>query len=199
MPTVPTRQRWLAPVLVVVAALTVSGGLLAQEYYDTNSSKDTNPRGSTTTSPQQSSASRQPRGSSTVELTDAASSHPQSADIRALLQDYFDAINERDYDLWASTVTADWVRQKPERQWRSGYNSTHEDDAVIYRVDPVRPQRLRVLVAFTSTQDPEDAPADMPSDCIRWHLALPAVLVNDEWALAKPPETTPERSRCSSQ
>src|SRR5699024_231192 len=192
----PTRQRWLLPVLVVVTALTVSGGLLAREYYDVKQSHAGSHESTTTTVNRDSSAAREPHGSSTVELTAAASSHPQSEKIHTLLQDYFDAINQRDYALWSSTVTTDWVRKKPEHQWRSGYNSTHEGNAVVYRIDPVSPQRLRILVAFTSTQDPGDAPDELPADCIRWHLALPAVEVTGEWALAKPPQPTPERSRC---
>lgn len=197
MPTIPTRQRWLPPVLVVVVALAVSGGLLAQEYYDTSSSEEGATETSTTVTSSQPSASRQQPGSSQVELATAVASHPEGDAIHALLQNYFNAINQRDYGLWASTVTADWARGKSERQWRSGYNSTHEGDVLVYRIDPVPQGQLRVLVAFTSTQDPEDAPADLPADCIRWHLALSVVKVNDDWELAKPPETTPERSRCS--
>lgn len=193
----PTRQRWLPPVLIVVVALAVSGGLLAQEYYDTGSNEDGATRNSTTVTSSQPSTSRARPGSSQVELSNAVASHPHGDEIHELLQDYFNAINQRDYGLWTSTVAADWARDKSERQWRSGYNSTHEGDAVVYRIDPVLEKQLRVLVAFTSTQDPEDAPADLPADCIRWHLALSVIKVNGDWKLAKPPDTTPERSRCS--
>lgn len=193
----PTRQRWLAPILVVVVALTVSGGLLAQEFYRTGRGDGTASGASTAVSAPSSLPPRRQPGPATVELTPDAAAHPRGNEIRALLQDYFHAINRHDYQLWTTTVTGQWVRSKPEGAWREGYRSTRNGNILVYRIDATAGQRLRVLVAFTSTQNPADAPPSLPVGCIRWHLALPAVLVAGEWKLAKPTDTTPQRSRCT--
>lgn len=197
MPTVPTRQRWLTPVLVVVAALTVSGGLLAQEFYDGDSGTGHAAGGVHRAPTSSTPAAQHTDGSAMVDVTTAVAENPAGDEIRALLRDYFDAINSSDYQQWASTVTSDWVRTKSASQWLAGYRSTHVNDVRAYRIEPIAGQRLRVLVGFTSTQDPEDAPVDLPVDCIRWHQALPVVRVNGEWQLTEPANTVPERSECS--
>lgn len=201
MRTVPTRQRWLLPVLGLVVALTAGGGLLTQELYSTDSSarpdSDTGTSPGAISTPSSVPPRRQP-GSPEVKLTPGAAAHPHGDEIRALLQAYFDAINRRDYRLWTTTVTAQWVHMKPEPGWREGYRSTHDGNILVYRIDALGGGTQRVLFAFTSTQDEDDAPRALPLRCIRWHVALPVVNINGGWKLDEAPaRTAPEGSRCT--
>lgn len=190
-----SSQRWLVPVLVVVLALTVSGGLLAREWYQP--AENTGERAAVPSKQGPVPPQQQP-GSPIVRLAQSAARHPQGDEIQALLQDYFDAINQRNYQLWTTTVIAEWVRNKPKQEWLSAYRSTTDGNILLYRVEALAGQRLRVLVGFTSTQKPADAPVTLPASCIRWHLALPAVKVHGQWKLDKVPAgLTPVNARCA--
>lgn len=193
LPTVTTRQRWLVPVLIVVVALTVSGGLLARELYQAPGGAPEHPA----EPPAQGSSPQQQPGSPIVRVAQSAARHPQGDEVRALLQDYFDAINQGNYQLWTTTVIPEWVRNKPEQEWLAAYRSTTDGNILLYRIEALAGQRLRVLVGFTSTQKPDDAPAALPVGCIRWHLALPAVKVRGQWKLDRVPAgLTPVNTRC---
>lgn len=189
-----TRLRWLVPLLVVVAALTVGSGLLARQWYGSAPStgeRETAPSSSRTSVP------RQQPGSPVVRLARSASQHPEGDEVRALLQDYFNAINQRDYKLWTTTVVGKWAHNKPAGEWLRSYSSTKDGNIVLYRLQALGDRRLRAFVAFTSTQDPQDAPVTLPVRCIRWHLALPVVRVGGQWRLDQgPPGLTPVNARC---
>lgn len=192
--TVFARQRWLIPALVVVLSLTVAGGLLARELYRQPSEEPILP----VTQPLSSSLrpSEQP-GPRTVGLTADATAHPQHEQVRAVLQSYFDAINNRDYGQWASSVSAERRQNKTRNEWTGEYRSTKDGSILVYRIETVEPAQLRVLVAFTSTQELSDAPVGVPETCIHWWLILPVVLQDGRWRLdAVAPGTTPERQKC---
>lgn len=169
------HHRWLIAVLIVVVSLMVGGGLTARELYrPPGRSPDTVlALPSSTELP----LADQP-GPDTVELTPDAAAHPQRDVVRALLQDYFTSINSRDYPEWTSTVTEDWVREKPRAKWLAGYRTTKDGSILVYRIDSVSKESLRVFLAFTSTQDPSAAPPELPEQCVRWHLVFPLVAEN---------------------
>ncbi|GAA5170092.1 hypothetical protein [Amycolatopsis dongchuanensis] len=195
VPVPPSSQRWLLPVLVVVVSLMVGGGLLAREVYrlpeSTPDAVIALP--SSTARP----AAEQP-GPGTVELTPDAAAHPQHAVISQLLQTYFDAINSRDYDQWKTTVTRARIQAKPRASWLEDYDSTKDGSILVYRIDAVTATDLRVLVGFTSIQDPTAAPAELPdATCVHWKLGLPVALEQGHWRVdAVAGYTTPEMSRC---
>ncbi|WP_246076323.1 hypothetical protein [Amycolatopsis cihanbeyliensis] len=188
------RPRWLVPVLIVVVSLTVGGGLLARELYKLpDRNEDTEGVLPTTTSlpPEQ-----QP-GPSQVELTPGAAAHPENESVRQVLQTYVDAINQGNYAAWTTTVTRDRVQERTESQWRFQYRSTEDGSVLVHRVETVPDGSLRVLVGLTSTQDPVDAPADLPEPCIRWHLTLPMTVEGGSWKIdSVPAGSTPEYGKC---
>lgn len=195
VPVSPSPHRWLLPVLIVVVSLMVGGGLLARELYRV---PDPEPNAilalpSSTTRP----LAQQP-GPGTVELTPDAAAHPQHEVIRELLQTYFDSINSRDYDQWKTTVTKARIQAKSRQSWLQDYQSTKDGSILVYRIDAVSDQDLRVLVGFTSVQDPADAPDELSeASCVHWKLTLPVTLESGRWKVdTVAGYTTPEVTKC---
>lgn len=159
----------------------VGGGLLAREVYR---QPDPQPRtvlalGSTTVRP----PGQQP-GPGTAELTRDAALHPYHDEVRRLLQTHFDAINGRDYDRWKLTVTRERVLAKNRTTWLKDFATTRDGSILVYRIDVASEHDLRVLVGFTSTQQPQDAPADLPGAfCVQWKLVLPVTREGGDWKL----------------
>ncbi|WP_236788901.1 hypothetical protein [Amycolatopsis sp. GM8] len=195
VPASPSPQRWLLPAVIVVVSLMVGGGLLAREFYRV---PDPQPDAilalpSTTARP----LAQQP-GPGTVELTPDAAAHPQHEVIRQLLQTYFDSINNRDYEQWKTTVTRARILAKSRPAWQQDYLSTKDGSILVYRIDAVSEQDLRVLVGFTSVQDPKAAPQELPgASCVHWKLTLPITLESGHWRVdTVAGYTTPEAARC---
>ncbi|MEV7552572.1 hypothetical protein AB0N89_23420 [Amycolatopsis sp. NPDC089917] len=189
-----SRQRWLIPVLVVVISLTVGVGLLARDLYLRPEAAPTAPIVSD--SPTSVAPGAQP-GSPAVEVTPDVFAHPQYQSVRQVLQGYFDSINDRDYPKWTSVVSRERAKTKTSAEWKKDYQSTRDGSILVYRVEPGAPNTLRVLVAFTSTQDVEDAPVYLPEACIRWRLVLPLRLESGSWRVdTTDGGTNPEHERC---
>jgi hypothetical protein len=192
----PARQRWLIPTLIVLLSLTIGGGLLVRELYrpvsaETPGQSLISSAPVTTTLP----PAQQP-GPRVVGLTTDAAVHPQSAAVRALLQNYFDSINKRDYHLWTVAVSADRRATKTETEWKSDYKSTYDGSILAYRIETVGVGQLRVLVGFTSVQDVKDAPVGMPEPCIRWRLTLPVVMESGSLRVDITTTNAPEHEKC---
>ncbi|WP_236809105.1 hypothetical protein [Amycolatopsis albispora] len=196
-PLAPARGRWLLPALIVVVSLTVGGGLLAREIY--RKPEVTAADSGVIAVPTSTSlAPEQQPGPPTVEMTPDAAAHPHAEGVRALLQNYFDAINARNYELWKTTVTKERAQAKSKVEWEADYNTTRDGSILVYRIEAAGDGRAQALLGFTSTQDPKDGPVDLQEPCIRWHLALPMVLESGVWKLdTVPTGTTPMHERCN--
>jgi len=108
-----------------------------------------------------------PSDDPTVQLSPVAAQHPQSDAVADLLQRYFDAINDRDYQAWQATVTPDQSAAWPESGWQQAYRTTRESNIVVRSIDD---DPLRVSLWFVSEQDEALAPPDLPVDCIVWTM-----------------------------
>ncbi|MCR3719186.1 MULTISPECIES: hypothetical protein [Prauserella salsuginis group] len=197
MPTTSLpHRRWLVPVLVAVVALTVGGGLVAREVYQSPSRTSRPAAPATSAAPNSVEPADQP-GPTRVQLTSDAAAHPDAKVVRGVLQNYFDAINRRDYDLWVTTVVAERAALQSEQEWRENYRSTQDGSIRVYRIEAAPDDGLTALLGFTSLQDAADAPDDLQSDCIRWRLAFPLTKAEGDWRIGTvPPGTVPEQSRC---
>ncbi len=163
-------SRLLLPTVLVVAALTATAGVLARDAYHRPAQATGDRVATQVSSPVQ--RAEQP-GSTTVRLSLDADMHPDGERVRELLQRYFDAINARDYDQWAKTVTADRVNRILRARWESDYETSRDGTILVHRLETVSPTRLRVLMTFVSTQAIAKAPADLQADCIRWRVVYP--------------------------
>ncbi|WP_284746536.1 hypothetical protein [Amycolatopsis sp. RTGN1] len=192
-PAPSSRQRWLVPVVAVVLSVTVGGGLLAREIYR----RPDQPADETTASstPPSSASSGAPAG--VVQMTDDAKAHPQSGAVRELLETYFSAINDKNYQRWLTTVSGDRAAQQPFGTWNLGVQSTTDSDALVYRIERGASTSLRVLVGFTSRQDLEDAPKDLREKCIKWRLVLPVIVEKSALKIdTVGPGPGPEHEKC---
>jgi hypothetical protein len=179
VPAPSSPQRWLLPVLIVIISLMVGGGLLARELYR---QPDAEPAAVLALPTTTARPPEQQPGPSVVELTPDAEAHPQHENVQQLLQTYFDAINSRDYAKWELTVTRARILAKPPSAWLQDYRTTKDGSILIYRIDALTDRELQVLVGFTSTQDPQDAPAELPgTSCVQWRLILPITQEQGRW------------------
>lgn len=197
MPTTSLpHRRWLVPVLVAVVALTVGGGLVAREVYRPGARTPQSAAPATSAAPSSVEPAEQP-GPARVQLTSDAAAHPDARAVRGVLQTYFDAINQRNYDMWVTTVVAERAALQGEQEWLQNYRSTRDGNVRVYRIEAAPDDGLTVLLGFTSVQNAADAPDDLQSDCIRWRLAFPLTKDKDGWRIGTvPPGTVPEQSRC---
>jgi hypothetical protein len=165
-------RAWVLPVLVVlVVGLGAVAGLGVREL-GARATTSAVP----TTAPASTTVAGPPPGPATVELSQDAAAHPLAVQIRSLLQRHFDAINNRDYAAWTSTVVARRSREMPEPKWQADYVSTRDGSIVVQRIEP-SPDGTVVLLSFTSTQDAAQAPASLPgSTCTRWWVSYRVVI-----------------------
>lgn len=103
----------------------------------------------------------------TVDISAKAAEHPRADEIQAVLQQYFDGINQRDYDAWAQSVDAQQSADRPSDQWVNEYSTTQDSNILIVAIGD---NPFRVRVDFTSNQTIEFAPKDLPLTCIDWKL-----------------------------
>ncbi|HKS48856.1 MAG TPA: hypothetical protein VJT49_27855 [Amycolatopsis sp.] len=195
LPAIPTPQpRWLIPVLVVVVSMMVGGGLLARELYRL---PDTRPAVVLALPTSITLAPDQQPGPGIVELTPDAAAHPQHENVRSVLQAYFDAINNQDYEAWKATVTKARFQNQPKATWEQDFATTRDGSILVYRIEVASDKAVRAFVGFTSTQDPSAAPEDLPGPCLRWKLVLPLTLEANRWRVDTVSGlVSPEHSRC---
>ena len=108
-----------------------------------------------------------PSDSSTVKLSGRAQGHPRSAEVRQALQDYFDAINDHDFESWRRAIAADQAAPQTRDRWHADYVSTVDSNIAVMTVAD-GPLRARTM--FTSQQDVALAPPSLPEPCINWDV-----------------------------
>lgn len=195
MSTGSPRQLWLVPVLLITVIATALGALVARSLY-----ADQPPALPTAVEPSASSVppSEQP-GSSEVKGTADATTHPLYNTLQPLLQRYFNAINEKDYEAWTQTVTAQRVTdQRGEGKWQEAYGTTRDGSIVMYRIEVTGDETARVLLQFTSTQTVANAPEELPAECIHWNVVWGFEKERGEWRLAAgSTSATPQHEACT--
>jgi len=184
------RRGWAIPaVAVVVFAAAAGAGALLREAEAAGAG---GPAGGT---PSVIGPAEQP-GSAAVVLLEDVQAHPEAEQVRAVLQEHFDAINTRDYDSWTGTVTTERARATPRGVWREQYQSTRDGAIVVHRLEPRPGGGLVALLSFTSVQDPAQAPPDLPVPCLRWRVSYPLVGEADQLRLALSSPSASLRQPC---
>lgn len=187
------KASWVLPAVLIAMIVTIAGGLVARVVY-----ADPPDTGATGAVPvQQSLAPNEQPGDATVMVTKDAKDHPLYETVKQLLQTYFDAINAKSYSRWQSVVSAQRAKKQPEQDWRTAYRTTHDGSIVILRIESSPTDVARVLLMFTSVQDPRDAPPEMPEPCIHWRLVFPLALEAGAWKLdAGLTSSAPQHDKC---
>lgn len=110
----------------------------------------------------------------TLRLSDSASGHPRAEDVRSVLQQYFAAINNRDYEAWVGAVAAAQSAPQTQEQWSKDYATTVDSNLAVMTISDA-PLRARMM--FTSEQSVDLAPTSLPVTCINWDVTY---LLTDE-------------------
>lgn len=161
----PRRWRWRLVAGALLVA--VAGGLLALDRSGGGSSPAT-PRLGGSASP------ATPVPAATIQFADGLRSSPYADHVSALLRQYFNSINARDYDGWAATLS----RQRkvdPRSLFLAQYATTVDDDIRVFGISERADGSLLAAVSFRSRQDPSAAPADLPRSCLRWQVGYPLI------------------------
>lgn len=115
-----------------------------------------------------------PNEDESVHLSTEASVHPRSTEVGALLQDYFHAINNRDYESWMDAVSTAQSAPQSEEQWQQDYASTVDSNLTVMII---KDEPLRARVMFSSEQSEDLAPTSLPATCINWDMTY---LLNEQ-------------------
>jgi hypothetical protein len=173
------KAPWVLPAVLIAIIVTIAGGLAARVIY----ARPVETGAAAVVPVQQSLAPSEQPGDPTVMATKDARDHPLYETVKQLLQTYFDSINSKDYNRWQTVVSAQRAKKQPERDWRTAYRTTRDGSIVILRIESSPADVARVLLAFTSVQDPRDGPPEMPEPCIHWRLVFPLALESGSWKL----------------
>jgi hypothetical protein len=191
--TGPAEYRWVLPVTLIAVSVTAAAGLLARQVF-------AEPAAADSPAVVQTSSSIPPEaqpGPPTVGGRTDAAAHPLYQTVQRLLQAHFDAINSKDYQGWRAVVTRRRAQNQPEREWQVSYRSTRDGNIVVHRIEAGPPGTARALVSFTSVQNPEDAPLELPEPCIHWRVVLLLTVEGGEWKIdSGPTSATPQHEKC---
>jgi hypothetical protein len=191
---------WFVVGAVAVVVLVVGGASLAVRGVPERA-----PTGAAMTDPAPSTA---PRNSSARPTEDApapdtglvriaagAAEHPSAAAVRQLLDRHFSAINDGDYDRWATTVVPRRAADQPRTSWRQAYRSTIDESIVVNGITTTSGQ-LAVELTFTSRQNPADAPADLRVGRICWSSTWPVTTTSGGLLIGTPAEGATSKRSC---
>lgn len=134
-----------------------------------------------------------PSEDGTVRLGPTAVDHPESAAVLVVLQEYFDAINSGDHGRWARVVSQGQTMAQDRATWERRYSTTLVSTIEVVSIhgDP-----LRARLWFSSRQDPDFAPGDLPAACISWDLTYRIVTQDDRLVVDGIDPTPQNKAAC---
>jgi hypothetical protein len=103
----------------------------------------------------------------TVRVAAEAAGQERAPEVQAVLQQYFDAINNRDYQSWVGAVADAQSAPQTEERWHHDYSSTIDSNLSVL---VIADEPLRARMMFTSQQAVELAPTALAVDCINWDV-----------------------------
>ncbi|MGP4016474.1 hypothetical protein [Saccharopolyspora sp. 5N708] len=159
--------KWGLPLAVVVLLCAAGGGVYLARYVyrdaQAQQQRQPNPLAAPVTSPLG------------IVYTPDAVAHPDHQAVLALLDQHFDSINKADYDRWKDTVVPAKWQELPRDEWLRDYDTTHDSEWTVQRIDPGPDDSLLVMLTFRSNQGIEDAPPQLPATCVIWNVVYPLV------------------------
>jgi len=102
-----------------------------------------------------------------VVMSADAQGHPRADQVHVLLQQYFDSINNRDYEAWMGAVAHEQSAPQTEENWTRDYATTVDSNLTVVTVSD---EPLRARLMFTSEQAVDMAPKSLPVPCINWDV-----------------------------
>jgi len=165
-----TTLTWLIPITLLVAVCAMVGGLIARQVYAVTKSPTASHAPATSESA--SPTATRPADPRSVFFLTFAQNDPLFGRVRDAIQNYFNATNNQDYNLWRKTMTPKVAQQQTQQDWLGGLRSTKDSDMTVYRIEATD-KGADVFGSFTSKQDLSDAPDDLQATCINWWMVWP--------------------------
>ncbi|MET0865394.1 MAG: hypothetical protein ABWZ98_13765 [Nakamurella sp.] len=136
-----------------------------------------------------------PTADHTVRLSTEAARHGQATQVQAVMQQYFDAINQRDYQSWVGAVSEAQSAPQTEDRWLQDYSSTTDSNLSVL---VIADEPLRARLMFTSQQAIELAPPSLAVDCINWDVTYLLSEQNGQLVLSGIDPSAQSMTACSS-
>ncbi len=125
------------------------------------------------------------RGSPLVSLAPAVIRDPDAAGVRDLLVNYFNAINNQDFQGYASLFTPGRRRLMTATAFASGYQTTIDSMVTLLGVARASGGLLAATISFTSHQSPAVSPDH--TGCTRWAITLFLLQQDGALLISTPP------------
>ena len=122
---------------------------------------------------------------SLVTAVPGAARAPAAPQVEAFLNNYFAAINNRDYQQYRALLDHGMQRAMSEGAFTAGYRSTTDSGATITSITGRRPGRLAVAVTFASHQQPADSLTN--TACTDWNITLYLRQRGSGYVIGRPP------------
>ena len=132
-------------------------------------------------------------GTGVVQVAPALADHPETAEVRFLLDRYFTAVNRRDYPAYRATLVPG-PRLKSEAQFRADFASTQDSAIRLLNLRDDGAGGLVAAVDFVSRQAPDAAPDG--ATCLHWVISYRLVRLAGALRIDVVPNREPDSRPC---
>jgi hypothetical protein len=119
-----------------------------------------------------------------VAIAPAVAGNATAAPIAAFLDEYFDAINNRDYQAYVA-LRSPQAQGLTQAQFDAGYASTTDNDETLDGISSAANGDSIAQVTFTSQQSAANSATN--STCTTWNISLYLVPTGDGYLIDNPP------------
>ncbi len=121
-----------------------------------------------------------------MRVASGLTANPDTAPIVTLLDQYFTAINARDYQGYIGLLTPQEQQGLTPAQFASGFRSTVDSGARFASISTAADGRTVAVVTFTSRQNPVDS-VNHREACTNWRISLFLEPNGSGYLIGKPP------------
>ena len=121
-------------------------------------------------------------------VASGAADNPAAAQVTALVNSYFTAINAHDYSAYADLLDQQARRQNPKSTFDSGYRTTTDSAETLTSISGTGSGGLAASLTFTSRQSPADSIDH--SSCDQWSITLFLVPDGSGYLIGTPPSSS---------
>jgi hypothetical protein len=120
-----------------------------------------------------------------IQVSAAAAASPAAGPVQDVLASYFTAINQHDYQQYASLLTPALQQGVTPASFASGYGSTTDSGMTLTSIASADSGSVAASVTFTSQQDPAASPDG--SACDDWQITLYLQPDGGSYQIGSPP------------
>jgi hypothetical protein len=124
----------------------------------------------------------------TVAVASGAADNPAAAQVTALVNSYFTAINQHDYSAYSGLLDQQARQLNPKSTFDSGYRTTTDSAETLTSISDTGSGGLAASLTFTSRQSPADSIDH--SSCDQWSITLFLVPDGSGYLIGTPPSNS---------